>query len=71
MIQAPSIYAHALNGILLLIAVIILFRNWNKMMRLKPDKMIEMVLFFSLVIGVHGISHLGLESVYGLNPWTN
>ncbi len=71
MIQAPSIYAHALNGILLLIAVIILFRNWNKMMRLKPDKMIEMVLFFSLVIGVHAISHLGLETVYGLNPWTN
>ena len=71
MIQAPSIYAHALNGILLLIAVIILFRNWNKMMRLKPDKMIEMVLFFSLVIGVHSISHLGLETVYGLNPLTN
>jgi hypothetical protein len=30
--------------------------------------MIEMVSLIGLVIGVHGLLHLGLESVYGFNP---
>ena len=56
----PSIYAHILNGFLLLIAIILFFMNYNKMMRLEPDKLIQLILFFALVIGVHSISHLGL-----------
>ena len=27
-----------------------------------------LILFFSLSIGVHGLTHLGLEQVYGYNP---
>jgi hypothetical protein len=30
--------------------------------------MIEMISLIGLVIGVHGLLHLGLESVYGFNP---
>ncbi len=67
-IFAPSFYAHALNGILLLIATILFFKNYQKIMRLEPHIIVGLVLLFSLVIGVHSISHLGLEAVYNYNP---
>jgi hypothetical protein len=31
-------------------------------------KVIVLVLLFSIATGVHGISHLGMEKVYGYNP---
>ncbi len=64
----PSFYAHALNGFLLLVAIIVFFMNYNKILRLEPHKLIQVILMFSLVIGVHSISHLGLEAVYNYNP---
>ena len=64
----PSFYAHALNGLLLLLAAILLYRNFAEIKRLEPYKRITLTLLFSLVIGIHGLSHLGLESVYGYTP---
>jgi len=64
----PSVYAHIINGILLLIAVIILFKNYKKISYLEPYKIIMLLLIFSICIGVHGLSHLGLEKIYNFNP---
>ena len=64
----PSLYAHFLHTILLLLAVLLVLLNFSKIINLEPFKIIVLLLFFSLVIGLHGISHLGLEALYGYNP---
>jgi len=67
---APSFYAHAINGILLFIAVIIIITNYSKITRLEayPGRTVVLLLLLSIAVGIHGISHLGLERVYGFNP---
>lgn len=64
----PSFYAHIMNGLLLLIAVILLCKNYLKISNLEPYKLIILTLGFSLVFGIHGLSHLGLEKFYNFNP---
>jgi hypothetical protein len=64
----PSIYAHIFNGILLLVAVVLLYKNYSKLTRLEPYKIVILALGFSIAIGVNGISHLGLEQNYNYNP---
>jgi hypothetical protein len=66
--KMPSFYAHALNGLFLLIAILLVIMNRNELKRLKPSKMIIIVLLFSLGFGIHSLTHLGLEKVYGFNP---
>ena len=62
---APSFYAHAVNGFLFLLAAVLLYRNYTEIRRLDPYKRITLTLLFSIVVGIHGLSHLGLEKVYG------
>lgn len=64
----PSIYAHIMNGLLIFAALIVLYTSYSKISNLEPYKRIILVLLFSISIGLHGISHLGLEKVYGYNP---
>lgn len=64
----PSFYAHALNGLLMLLAAMLLYRNFTEIKRLDPYKRIILTLLFSIVVGIHGLSHLGLEDVYGYTP---
>ena len=65
---APSIYTHVINGILILIAVIILFKYYSEIVNTSPYRLLSIVLLLSIAIGVHGLSHLGLEQSYGFNP---
>lgn len=64
----PSFYAHALNGIFLLVAIIILFKNYSSIKKIDNYRFLIMILLFSIAAGVHGLSHLGLEKGYGYNP---
>jgi hypothetical protein len=64
----PSFLAHILNGILLLTAVILGLTNISKLKQMQPYAMIKIVLLFSLAVGIHGLSHLGMEYVYNYNP---
>jgi hypothetical protein len=67
---SPSFYAHIVNGVLLLAAIIVFIKNYKKLVSLESYKFIKLVLFLSIAAGVHGLSHLGLESVYNYNPLT-
>ena len=60
----PSIYAHIINGLLLFAALILLYKNYSKIRNLDPYSLIILTLLFSISIGIHGLSHLGLEKVY-------
>ena len=64
----PSFYAHVLNGVLLFIAIILFYTNYSKIIQLEPYKLISITLLLSLTVGIHGLSHLGLEKEYGYNP---
>ena len=68
MIQIPSLYAHIINGILLLVAFILLLKNYNSIKNIDKYKLIALVLLFSIAAGIHGLSHLDLEKGYGYNP---
>lgn len=64
-LKTPSFYAHVLNGLLILLAVILMIK-YSRVLR--PYELLVIVLLFSIGIGVHGLSHLGLETVYHFNP---
>ena len=66
--RTPSIYAHMMNAILLLISVILIYRNYSTISRIAASEKVKLALLFSLAIGIHGLSHLGLEYVYKFNP---
>jgi hypothetical protein len=53
----PSMLATAISGILIFIAILLLFTK-NK------GKQQKLILLFSIAIGLHGIAHLGLEVFY-------
>ena len=65
----PSFYAHVINGILTFIALIVLYKYYSKISRLEPYKLIILILAFSIAIGLHGLSHQGLEKNYNFNPF--
>ena len=65
---APSMMAHALNGLLMFAAVLVAYMNYRVLWRVDPYKKVLILLVFSVAIGIHGISHLGLEKGYGFNP---
>ncbi len=67
----PSFYAHVLNGLLLFIAIIILYTNYSKIVHVEPYKLLCVTLLLSIGVGIHGLSHLGLEKGYGYNPLSN
>ena len=58
----PSVGAHVINGFFILVALVLLFLN-------KSRYLIAFVLLWAIAIGIHGLSHLGLEVVYGLEPF--
>ena len=66
--QVPSIYAHIMNGILLFISAILIYRNYSTISRIAASEKVKLVLLFSLAVGLHGLSHLGLEYIYKFNP---
>ena len=67
---SPSFYAHVVNGVLLFAAIVVVIMNYKKLASLESYKFIKLILFLSIAAGVHGLSHLGLESVYNYNPLT-
>ena len=65
----PSIIAHTLNGAFFLVAVILSLVYYKTLTNLDSYRFILLILAFGIIVGIHGLSHLGLEYVYGYNPW--
>lgn len=64
----PSIMTHTLNGGLLLLGGVLIAMNFSFIRRLPTLQLIILVLILSIAVGVHGLSHVGVESAYGYNP---
>lgn len=67
----PSFWAQTSTGILILIAIFIIYNNYSEIKNLNSYNTLVLLLLFTMVIGIHGLSHLGLEAVYGFNPISN
>jgi hypothetical protein len=64
----PSLYAHVLNAFFLMISVIFLVMNYAQIVKCSVYEKMVLSLGFSVAVGIHALSHLGLEAVYGYNP---
>lgn len=65
----PSIITHTLNGFFLILSFLFVLIYFSKLQNLDAYRMLVIILLFSLVLGVHAISHLGLEREYGYSPY--
>jgi len=63
-----SFYAHLANIMFVVLALFFVVSNYSYLLNMTPEKKIYLVLLFSIAAGVHGLSHIGLESVYSYNP---
>ena len=65
---APSIMAHILNGLLLLITLWFSLYHYHTLVNLEVYQKLVLLLLLTVTVGLHGLSHLGLEQAYRLNP---
>ena len=65
--SAPSYYSLFLTGIIWVIVLIMIIKNYSLFTR-NPEKMIIVLTLFGILVGVHGLIHLGLENYYNFNP---
>ena len=63
-----SFYSLFLTGIIYIIVLFLFVQNFQQIKKMKPIKLIQILSLIGILIGVHGLIHLGLESVYNFNP---
>jgi hypothetical protein len=68
-ISKPSFYSLPITGILLFVSLLLIFQHSSKMgSSMSTYQWVNLLLLFSIAIGIHGLLHLGLEYVYNFNP---
>ena len=65
----PSKLAHIMNGLLLLFAILYGCYNYEQLKDLDTYSKLVLILLCATVVGIHGISHLGLEHEYNYVPF--
>ena len=65
MIFHPSILAHILSALLIFYSVVYVILYYAKIRVLDVYSILTLLLLFSIVIGIHSLSHLALEREYG------
>ena len=66
--QAPSFYIHIITWILIFLAVGLIIRDYSTIQTRDSYDIILLLLVFIQVLTIHGLTHLGLESIYKYNP---
>jgi putative copper export protein len=64
----PSVYAHIFGGAVLVASILYLVLHVSKVVSRDPYQILVLMFLFSIAIGIHGLSHAGLEYVYNYNP---
>ena len=68
LLTKPSFYSLAFTGFLILAIFVIIFFNIKQLKQLNPACLIKIISLVGILIGIHGLQHLGLEVVYKYNP---
>jgi len=66
---APSLHSLFITGILLLTILFICIKHFHQFKRLDFYHKVVVLSLISIAIGTHGLIHLGVEYVYGFNPY--
>ena len=66
---APSLNSLFITGILILFIFVIFITNYKQIIKLDYYRKITILSLITIAIGVHGLIHLGTETVYGFNPY--
>ena len=69
MLLAPSLNSLFVTGFLLLVILFLFISNYKQFIRFDFYKKICILSLLVTAVGVHGLIHLGLENVYGFNPY--
>lgn len=62
-----SLLAHIFSGLFMFISVIFILMNYSKL-RSNVFVFAVLLILLAITMSLHGLSHLGLEVVYGYNP---
>jgi len=68
LLTKPSFYSLVFTGFLILLITLIAFSNINRLNHLTPEKLIKVLSLIGILVGIHGLQHLGLEVAYNYNP---
>ena len=68
LLTKPSFYSLVFTGILILSIFVIIICNTKRFKNLSPETLIKILSLVGVLIGVHGLQHLGLEVAYNYNP---
>ena len=66
---APSINSLFITGFLLLYIFYLLVTHFNQFIKLDFYKKTTLLTLLVSAIGVHGLIHIGVENIYGFNPY--
>ncbi len=66
---APSLNSLFVTGFLLLFILFVFISNFQLFKRLDFYHKIVVLALITISVGTHGLIHLGVESVYGFNPY--
>lgn len=66
---APSLNTLVVTGLILLSILITFITNFQQFKRLDFYHKLTILSLISIAVGIHGLIHLGVESVYGFNPY--
>jgi len=64
----PSNLALIASGLLIVLGLFLLYMEVNKGNTISSTKIIDLVLFLSTAISLHGLLHMGAEIHYNYNP---
>jgi hypothetical protein len=56
----PVFYAHVIHSILMVVAVVVALLNIPALQQLSVYKKLKTILLFSILMGIHGLSHSSL-----------
>jgi len=67
-LSVPSGYALAVTGISIGAVLVYIFMNYKELRQLQSQQLIQLGVLIAILVGVHGLLHLGMEKNYGYNP---
>jgi hypothetical protein len=66
---APSLNSLFVTGFIVLSILIIFITNFQQFTRLDFYRKLTILSLITIAVGTHGLIHLGVETVYGFNPY--
>lgn len=66
---APSLNSLFFTGLILLFILIIIVKNFKEISNFTTYQKLSLLCILTIAIGSHGLIHLGVETIYGFNPY--